>query len=80
MFHFLKYLSVDNYLTLKLTSTYIVHIKKLFPYHTNKELNDFFRGYKRTAQSAEQGFFGGIRLEKWRGSVGGALRHQQFGL
>ena len=30
---------------------------------TNKELNDFFGGYKRTAQSADQGFFGGIARE-----------------
>src|SRR3989344_8036327 len=30
---------------------------------TNRELNGFFDGYKRTAQSADQGFFGGIARE-----------------
>jgi len=30
---------------------------------TNKELKGFFGGYKRTAQSADQGFFGGIARE-----------------
>ena len=30
---------------------------------TNRELNDFFGGYKRTAQSTDQGFFGGIARE-----------------
>ena len=30
---------------------------------TNRELNDFFGGFKRTAQSADQEFFGGIARE-----------------
>src|SRR3989344_4852199 len=30
---------------------------------TNKELSGIFGGYKRTAQSADQGFFGGIARE-----------------
>ena len=30
---------------------------------TNKELKGFFGGYKRTAQSADQGFFGGNARE-----------------
>ena len=30
---------------------------------TKKELKGFFGGYKRTAQSADQGFFGGIARE-----------------
>src|SRR3989338_4605114 len=37
--------------------------REVYNYSTNKELKGFFGGYKRTAQSADQGFFGGIARE-----------------